>query len=65
MRVDGNCENCKFYKELTDLIGECRHNSPIASQASNKEWPIVSNKDWCGMWEWNGVVNKNNKEKKK
>ena len=46
MRVDGNCENCKFYKAVANVTGECKYNAPkLSKDIGVGIWPIVSNKE--------------------
>jgi len=55
------CKMCKFFNEVSELLGECRIYAPRPSSAvfspvdsrlfQNSEWPRVKNEDYCGEFE--------------
>ena len=57
------CNNCKFYQHLYEpdkaipsvWTGECRKSAPVGG-AGGRGWPLVVLKDWCPMWDREGVM---------
>jgi hypothetical protein len=50
------CEQCVFWQEIENDVGECRAKSPAVMEASDDEddsepvtvWPQTESRDWCG-----------------
>lgn len=48
------CQNCRFYNELHEGLGECRRYAPRPySDELRWEWPQVTSPSmsWCGEFE--------------
>lgn len=55
-----SCKNCKFFKEISGVYGECRRYPPTASLHGNAVFPtILCNMDNCGEFKTNPNENEN------
>ena len=43
------CRDCRFYRDITSMAGECRRFAPEMGESPRAEWPITEAKAWCGM----------------
>jgi len=48
------CAVCEHWDKSSDIIGECRHNSPVLDQNADNSvaiWPVTKDKGWCSFFE--------------
>ncbi len=52
-----SCASCTFYDDgqatPTKAQGLCRHNPPSGGDGATA-WPVVSARDWCGQFVFDG-----------
>ena len=50
-----SCSSCTFFDDKTARAddGLCRYNPPSGGNGSTA-WPVVTQKDWCGHFQFDG-----------